>query len=112
MTTGRRVFRVQLQITKTSEVYVEADSKEDAKEAVEAEDLERYWWNEDEPSVFAYEVKDRTKLKPGEVLHGVLDGEVREITEPEYQARYGPKAEPPPPPPDTVTLPLFKDQET
>jgi hypothetical protein len=110
MTTGRRVFRVEVEITKMSEVYVEADSKKDAEKAVEADDLEAYCYYEDDVSVYAYEVVDLTKLSPGEVLHGVLDGEVCEITKPEYQARYGPEAEPAAPP-DTVTLPLFKDEE-
>ena len=105
----KHLFRVSIERTESCNILVEGESQQEVEEAVEADDLDSYGFDNTDLCVFAREV-NREQLRPKEiVLLGVLDGEVCEIDSSEYQDRLDTEKEDSPPVPDTVTLPLFKE---
>lgn len=76
-------FHIELRRTQSVEIVVEAASKEEARKAAEAEDIDSWsLHDDDEVSVFA--ARDDAKAE-----YGVLDGRIVELSE-----------MPPPPAPD------------
>jgi hypothetical protein len=104
-TPGKKVFAVTITRTDSCDMYIEGESREEVEKAVEDDDLENYFYDT-EYDVSVHEIPLDKLSQKAVVEHGVLNGEVHEIDDEEYQQSLIPE-ENRPPPPDTVTLPLF-----
>ena len=106
----RKVFCVSIEVVRRcNDLYVVGESSDEVEKAIEADDVERYFLDDD-LHVDAVEVRPDRVLPLDAVKHAVLDGEIVEIKSKEWQAYLQETADSPPPVPDVVTLPLFKEE--
>jgi DNA-dependent RNA polymerase auxiliary subunit epsilon len=107
-TPGKKVFRVSIEERRTCDLYIEGDSAEEVREAVEADDLDAYNLDYD-LDMSAHEVPLNKLSEKAVILHGVFDGEVHEIASQEYQDHLRAQETEQACVPDTLTLPLFPE---
>lgn len=107
MTKPKEKFYVDVEICKRCSFVMEADSEEDAREALDSADMafsDACEFDFDDPEILVVPCKKENV----QAEWGILDGEIVKVSNPDYQTSLL-EGEDDEPEPDLKTLPLFPD---